>query len=78
MNLTQIMAQTVAACADLGAAWGGFLGNCTNPQIEAMLDTRTEAETTMLAVAANYAPSSEKTAAMAALGDLINCYAGGN
>lgn len=76
--MEQILAQTVAACADLGAALGGFLGNLTGPQIQSMIDTRSEAETVMLQVASDYAPCSEKTAALAALGDLIAMYAGGS
>lgn len=75
--MNQEMAVAVATCADLGAALGGVLGGLSNMEIQAMLDTYSEALATRSMVASDYAPCDEKTAAMTALDALIATFAGG-
>lgn len=76
--MNQELAIAVATCADLGAALGGVLGGLSNMQIQALIDTRSEAEATRSMIASDYAPGDEKTAAMTALDALIATFAGGN
>lgn len=75
--MNQEMAVAIAKLADLGAAIGGVLGGLSNMEIQAMIDTRSEAEATRSMIASDYAPCDEKTAAMTALDALIATFAGG-
>lgn len=76
-ELEQLRAEAISDCAALGAALGGFLGNLTTAQLEAILSTRPYAETTKTQIASDYEPGQLKTDAMASVQALINVMPGG-
>lgn len=76
-ELEQLMAEAITAAASLGATMGGFLGTLSQAELQARMDTRTEALNLYTQIASEYEPSAEKTAALSALNDLIAVFPNG-
>lgn len=77
MNRQQLIAIAATKGIELGGTFGGFLGQYVQATLEAMMDTRSEAENLHAQITSEYEPSDLKAETIQALNDVIATYPGG-